>query len=49
MARKDLGLMLDAVAPHPLAALAAIAARADDLIADGHGGDDLGVLALPPA
>ena len=46
MARKDLGLMLDAVAPAPLAALAAIAARADQLIAAGHGADDLGVLAL---
>ncbi|MCE9580151.1 MAG: NAD(P)-binding domain-containing protein [Deltaproteobacteria bacterium] len=46
MARKDLGLMLDAVGDRPLAALAAIAARADALIARGHGGDDLGVLAL---
>ncbi|MBK9030345.1 MAG: NAD(P)-dependent oxidoreductase [Myxococcales bacterium] len=48
MARKDLGLMIDEVTPAPLAALAAIAARADALIADGHGADDLGVLALPP-
>ncbi len=46
MARKDLGLMLDAVGDRPLAALASIAARADALIARGHGADDLGVLAL---
>jgi 3-hydroxyisobutyrate dehydrogenase-like beta-hydroxyacid dehydrogenase len=46
MARKDLGLMLDAVGDRPLAALAAIAARADALISRGHGGDDLGVLAI---
>ena len=47
MARKDLGLMIDAVGASPLAALAAIAARADQLIAAGHGADDLGVLAWP--
>lgn len=48
MARKDLGLMLDAVGDRPLASLGAIAARADALIADGHGADDLGVLAWSP-
>jgi 3-hydroxyisobutyrate dehydrogenase-like beta-hydroxyacid dehydrogenase len=46
MARKDLGLMLDAVGDAPLAALRTIAARADELIARGHGTDDLGVLAV---
>ncbi len=46
MARKDLGLMLAAVGDAPLAVLAAIAARADQLIAAGHAADDLGVLAI---
>lgn len=46
MARKDMGLMLDAVGDYPLAALRAIAARSDELIAQGHGAEDLGVLAL---
>jgi len=46
MARKDLRLMLDALDQAPLAALRAIAARADELIARGHGADDLGVLAV---
>ncbi len=46
MARKDLGLMLDAVGDAPLAALRAIASRADELIGRGHGADDLGVLAV---
>lgn len=46
MARKDLGLMLDAVGDAPLAALRAIAGRADELIGRGHGADDLGVLAV---
>jgi 3-hydroxyisobutyrate dehydrogenase len=48
MARKDLGLMIEAVAGAPLAAIAAIADRADALIAAGHGADDLGVLGLAP-
>ena len=51
MARKDLGLMLDAVGERPLAALRAIAERSDELIAQGHGAADLGVLAfdaVPP-
>lgn len=51
MARKDMGLMLDVVADRPLSALRAIAQRSDELIAQGHGGDDLGVLAvaaIPP-
>lgn len=46
MARKDMGLMLDAVGERPLAALRAIAARSDELIAQGHGAEDLGVLAV---
>lgn len=44
MARKDVGLMLDAAGALPLAALPAVAARMDALIAEGHGGDDLAVL-----
>ncbi len=46
MARKDMGLMLDAVGDRPLASLRAIAERTDELIGAGHGGDDLGVLAI---
>jgi 3-hydroxyisobutyrate dehydrogenase-like beta-hydroxyacid dehydrogenase len=44
MARKDVGLMLQAAGARPLAALPAIAARMDVLIGEGHGGDDLAVL-----
>ena len=46
MARKDMGLMLDAAGARPLAVLAAIAARADALIERGLGAKDLGVLAV---
>ncbi len=46
MARKDLGLMLDALGDLPLASLRAIAGRVDDLLARGHAKDDLGVLAV---
>lgn len=46
MARKDVGLMLDAVGDAPLSTLRGIAERADALIARGHGADDLGVLAV---
>jgi 3-hydroxyisobutyrate dehydrogenase-like beta-hydroxyacid dehydrogenase len=46
MARKDMALMLDALGDAPLAALRAIAARSDQLIAAGRGADDLGVLAV---
>jgi 3-hydroxyisobutyrate dehydrogenase len=46
MARKDLGLMLEAAGDRPLAAIAAIAARADALIDRGLGAKDLGVLAV---
>ncbi len=46
MARKDMGLMLDVLGDAPLATLRAIATRTDQLIAAGHGADDLGVLAV---
>ena len=46
MARKDLGLMLETVAGRPLAALPAVAARMDQLIAAGHGERDASVLAI---
>jgi 3-hydroxyisobutyrate dehydrogenase len=46
MARKDVGLMLETCAQRPLAALPAIAARMDQLIAAGHGADDASVLGL---
>jgi 3-hydroxyisobutyrate dehydrogenase-like beta-hydroxyacid dehydrogenase len=52
MARKDARLMLEAAGQAPLCVLPAIAARRDQLIARGHGHDDLGVLAVdavPPA
>ncbi len=45
MARKDVRLMTETAAGRPLAALPAVAARMDALIADGRGGDDLAVLA----
>ena len=51
MARKDARLMLEtAAAAHvPLHVLPAIAERIDQLIAAGHGGEDLGVLAIDTA
>ncbi|MBA3891482.1 MAG: NAD(P)-dependent oxidoreductase, partial [Gemmatimonadaceae bacterium] len=45
MARKDVQLMIDTAGELPLAALPGIAARMDALIADGHGEDDLAVIA----
>jgi 3-hydroxyisobutyrate dehydrogenase-like beta-hydroxyacid dehydrogenase len=49
MARKDVRLMLETAAhtadPRPLTVLPAIAARMDEMIATGLGGEDLGVLA----
>ena len=45
MARKDVGLMIDAAEASKLAVLPGIAARMDALIADGEGGRDLAVLA----
>ena len=44
MARKDVRLMMETAGTQPLAALPAVAARMDALIADGHGADDLAVL-----
>jgi 3-hydroxyisobutyrate dehydrogenase len=46
MARKDMGLMLEAVGDLPAPMLRAIAERSDELIAEGHGSKDLGVLAI---
>ena len=45
MARKDVRFMSETAGGRPLAALPGIAARMDALIAEGRGGDDLGVLA----
>lgn len=44
MARKDLRLMIETAEGQPLAALPMIAARMDDLIAEGHGADDVSVI-----
>jgi 3-hydroxyisobutyrate dehydrogenase-like beta-hydroxyacid dehydrogenase len=46
MARKDVRLMVESAGGRTLAALPAIAARMDDLIARGYGADDVGVLAV---
>jgi 3-hydroxyisobutyrate dehydrogenase len=46
MARKDIGLMLETIGDGPMAALPAIAARMDQLIAAGHGDQDTCALAL---
>jgi len=46
MARKDVRLMLETAGARPLAALPAIAARMDQLIAAGHGARDASVVAL---
>ena len=46
MARKDVRLMLETAGARPLAVLPAIAARMSTLIAQGHGQEDLGVLAF---
>jgi 3-hydroxyisobutyrate dehydrogenase len=44
MARKDVKLMLETAGDAPLGVLPGVAARMDDLIARGHGADDLSVL-----
>jgi 3-hydroxyisobutyrate dehydrogenase-like beta-hydroxyacid dehydrogenase len=49
MARKDVGLMLEAAGARPLAALPAVAARMDQLIAAGHGAEDTAVLGIDTA
>jgi 3-hydroxyisobutyrate dehydrogenase-like beta-hydroxyacid dehydrogenase len=46
MARKDVRLMLETAGDRPLAALPAIAARMDQLIAQGHGAQDACVLGI---
>lgn len=45
MARKDLGLMLATAGERPLAVLPGVAARMDQLIADGHGANDVSIWA----
>ncbi len=46
MARKDVRLMLETSGDRPMAALPAVAARMDQLVAAGHGADDASVLAI---
>jgi len=46
MARKDVGLMLETIGNRPMAALPAIAARMDQLIAAGHGAKDANAMAI---
>ncbi len=46
MARKDVRLMLETAGKRPMAALPAVAARMDQLIAQGHGAQDASVLAI---
>jgi 3-hydroxyisobutyrate dehydrogenase len=46
MARKDVRLMLETAGDRPMAALPAVAARMDQLIAQGHGDQDASVLGI---
>jgi 3-hydroxyisobutyrate dehydrogenase-like beta-hydroxyacid dehydrogenase len=46
MARKDARLAIESAGDAPLAVMPALAARMDELIARGHGDDDLGVLSI---
>ena len=46
MARKDVRLMLETAGKRPMAALPAVAARMDQLIAQGHGAMDASVLGI---
>ncbi|MEO8133820.1 MAG: NAD-binding protein [Betaproteobacteria bacterium] len=46
MARKDVRLMLETAGDRPMAALPAVAARMDQLIAAGHGADDASVVGI---
>lgn len=46
MARKDVRLMLETAGRRPLAALPAVAARMDQLIAAGHGAADVSILGI---
>lgn len=45
MARKDIRLMMEAAGARPMAMLPSLAARMDEVIAQGHGADDFGVIA----
>lgn len=47
MARKDVRLMLESAGNQPLIVLPALAARMDEMIAAGHGQDDLAAIAVP--
>lgn len=49
MARKDIGLMLEAAGDQQLSLLPALAARMDGLIQEQHGERDVGILALASA
>jgi hypothetical protein len=44
MARKDVRLMLETAGERPLATLPGIAARMDELLAEGYGAEDLAVI-----
>jgi 3-hydroxyisobutyrate dehydrogenase len=46
MARKDIALMIRAAGDAPLATLPGLLSRMDTLIAEGHGREDMGVLAV---
>jgi len=46
MARKDIRLMLETADKEPLSVLPCIASRMDALIKEGHGDDDLAILAV---
>jgi 3-hydroxyisobutyrate dehydrogenase len=46
MARKDVRLMIETAGERPLATLPALAARMDEIIGAGRGGDDLAVLGV---
>lgn len=45
MARKDIRLMMETTGARPLATIPGIAARMDEVIAQGHGHEDFGVIA----
>jgi 3-hydroxyisobutyrate dehydrogenase-like beta-hydroxyacid dehydrogenase len=47
MARKDVRLMLESAGPQPLIVLPALAVRMDEMIAAGHGKDDVAAIAAP--
>ena len=46
MARKDVRLMMEASSQKPLSALPGIASRMDQLIGEGHGQKDFGVIGI---